>query len=78
MEWINKKLFDNYELIGDIDGHVVRLSICHPKGIKLVKEKHMTQIDFDNCDLDNIRQYFSRQISSIQLMTIEQIQIYCN
>ena len=78
MEWINKNLIDGYDLIGDVDGHIVRLIIKHPNGEKLVRTKHMTQNDIDNADLDDIRIHFSRQIDNIQSMTLEQLQLFCN
>ena len=77
MEWINENLFDDYDLIGDIDDHVVRLIITHPNGTKIVRTKHMAQIDIDNSDLDDIRRHFSRMIGKIQSMTLEQLQLIC-
>ena len=78
MEWIRESLADGYELVGDINENVVRLIVEHPNGKKVVQTKHMAQIDFDNCDLDNIRRYFSRPISKIQSKTPEQLQLLCN
>jgi hypothetical protein len=78
MEWIHRQLSEGYELIGDVDGHIVRLFIRHPKGNKIIKTKHMTQIDIDSCNLDDIRRYFSRHVDSIQSKTPQQLQILCN
>lgn len=77
MEWIRKKLIDDYELVGNINENVIQLIIEHPKGQKIIQTKHMTQIDFDNCDFDNIRRYFSRPISKIETKTLEQLQLLC-
>jgi len=77
MEWMNKNLFEGYVLVGDLDDHVVRLYISHPGGVKIIKEKHMTQHDSDNCDLDNIRRFFSKQISKIESLSMEQLQLQC-
>jgi len=77
MEWINKNLFENYNIVGNIDGNVVGLYVEHPDGTKTVKEKHMSRIDADNCALDDIRQFFSNKISKIESLTIEQLQLYC-
>lgn len=77
MEWINKNLYDNYVLVGDMTDHIIKLYIIHPNGIKIIKEKHMSQHDIDNCDLDNIRRYFSKNISKIESMTEDQLQSYC-
>lgn len=78
MEWISEPLLDGYELVGDIDEHVIRLFVRYPNGEKLIRIKHMGQIDLDNCDLDDIRRHFSRLISNIQSKTLEQLQLLCN
>ena len=79
MEWMNESLGGDYDLIGDIvKDSVVRLYIRHPKGDKLLRIKHMNQVDIDNSSLDDIRTHFSRLIDNIQSKTLEQLQITCN
>ena len=76
MQWLNENLYDTYSLIGETADGVVKLSLLHPNGEKIIRIKYMRQPDLDNATSDDIKQHFSGIIAKIKAKSKEQLEIY--
>lgn len=74
MRWFNEKLYESYDLIGEVSDNTVELYIKYKDTKKPIKTKFISSIEIDNINLDDIRLYFSRTIHKIKSKNKEQIE----